>query len=149
MQNIEQHFCGSLCYPLCMSLDLQGMRNSFILYRFTLCRDISSLPKIVSQTALSVCPQSRRRRRCPASSTSAHRISLCFFCGCHRAGTVPHQSIEAFTSCMSCPARPLPPSPLSFSLHSKSFITLTTHTVPPLPLSLSSLFCIAQHKLFG
>lgn len=50
--------------------------------------------------------------------------------------------------------RDLCPLPLSISLHSESFITLTTHTVPPLPppptlRTLSSLFCIAQHKLFG
>lgn len=44
-----------------------------------------------------------------AVAVSALFISFCFFCGSRLAGTVPHQSIEAFTSCM-CPAQPLPPT---------------------------------------
>lgn len=116
--------CCSLCYPLHMYKDLQGMRNSFILYSFTLCRDISSLPKIVSQTALSVCPQSRRRL-CPL-----HLLLLLLWqpSSWHCATSI-HWSVHI----MHVPCATSAPHSLSLFLHYESFITLTTHTVPPPP----------------
>lgn len=72
-----------------------------------------------------------------ASSVAAIELALCHINPLKRS----HHACLAL--------RDLCPLPLSISLHSESFITLTTHTVPPLPPSLSSLFCIAQHKLFG
>lgn len=73
-----------------------------------------------------------------ASSVAAIELALCHINPLKRS----HHACLALRDL--CPLHHL-----SFSLHSESFITLTTHTVPPLPLSLSSLFCIAQHKLFG